>query len=343
MASSVLSLAVNPGPPQRHGTYYLQHSTDIFLVSFRPSLFRLKFCLTVDQVENTLYKLSRDVLCSDSQVFRDMFASGVPGESGVQMDGASDQNPIVLQQQCTTNEFNYLLAWLYPGLYATTHSCPSGILLNCTLFFRGRSAPPYTQERLVSILKLAFFYDMEHAKDFAIRELEKRTTGSQENVIQLLVLARCYRVEAWIKHAFEKLIYRRISSFSMEETEAIGTRTMLCLAKTLDAVEEFKKYLARFPPPIIHNTICIQRDLCNDAYTTQWWMRVGRALLDPSVPISALSVPSFVREVTFTGMTDGCLRKTMDAASDTLIFSTEVDIVDGVLAKLLIMEGFELV
>jgi hypothetical protein len=196
---------------------------------------------------------------------------------------------------------------------------------------------------LVSILKLAYFYDMEQAKDFAIRELEKRTTASQENVIQLLVLARCYRVEAWIKNAFEKLLYRRISSFSMEETEAIGTRTMLCLAKTLDAVEEFKKYLARFPPPIIHNTICIQRGLCKDAYATQLWMRVGRALLDPSVPISALSVPSFVREVTFTGMTDGCLRKTMDAASEILIFNTEVDIVDGVLAKLLIMEGFELV
>jgi hypothetical protein len=88
---------------------------------------------------------------------------------------------------------------------------------------------------LVSILKLAFFYDMEQAKDFAIRELEKGTTGSQENNIQLLVLARCYRVEAWIKHAFEKLLYRCISSFSMEETEAIDTRTMLCLAKTLDA------------------------------------------------------------------------------------------------------------
>jgi hypothetical protein len=42
-------------------------------------------------------------------------------------------------------------------------------------------------------------------------------------------------------------------------------------------------------------------------------------------------------------MTDGCLRKTMDAASETLIFNTAVDIVDGVLAKLLIMEGFELV
>jgi len=176
---------------------------------------------------------------------------------------------------------------------------------------------------LVSILKLAYFYDMEQAKDFAIRELEKRTTASQENVIQLLVLARCYRIEAWVKNAFEKL--------------------MLCLAKTLDAVEEFKKYLARFRPPIIHNTICIQRGLCKDAYATQWWMHVGRALLDPSVPISALSVPSFVREVTFTGMTDGCLRKTMDAASETLIFNTAVDIVDGVLAKLLIMEGFELV
>src|ERR1700729_4395961 len=104
MASSCLSLTANPGPPQRHSSYYLQHGTDIFLVSFHSS-FRLKFCVAVGKIENTLHKLSRDVLCSDSQVFRDMFTSGVPGESGVQMDGASDQNPIVLKQQCTTNEF----------------------------------------------------------------------------------------------------------------------------------------------------------------------------------------------------------------------------------------------
>jgi hypothetical protein len=72
-------------------------------------------------------------------------------------------------------------------------------------------------------------------------------------------------------------------------------------------------------------------------------MCVGRVLLDLSILISALSVPSFVREVMFPGMTDGCIKKTMDAASETLILSTEVDVVDGVLAKLLIMEGFELV
>jgi hypothetical protein len=128
----------------------------------------------------------------------------------------------------------------------------------------------------------------------------------------------------------------------MEETEVIGTLCFKCLVKTSDAVEEFK-YLAQFPPPIIHNNICIQHGLCKDAYAVQWWMHVGQALLDPPVPISALSLPSFVREVMFTGMTDGHLRKTMDAASETLIFSIEVDIVDEVLAKLLIMEGFELV
>jgi hypothetical protein len=46
----------------------------------------------VQQIKNTLYKLSHDVLCSDSQVFRDTFASGVPGEIGNhQMDRSSDQ------------------------------------------------------------------------------------------------------------------------------------------------------------------------------------------------------------------------------------------------------------
>ena len=208
------------------------------------------------------------------------------------------------------------------------------------MFYRGGSAPPYSQERLISILKLAYFYDMDLAKEFAIREIEKKTIASQETVIQLLMLARRYRVQGWIGRAFEKLLFRRISSFSADETEAIGTRTMLCLAKTSDAIEEFKKYLARFPPPIVHHDICVQRGSCSEAYAAQWWMYVGRALLDPSTPISVISVPSFVREVKFAGMTDGCLRRTMDAASETLIFSTEIDIVEGVLEKLLALEGF---
>jgi hypothetical protein len=46
-------------------------------------------------------------------------------------------------------------------------------------------------------------------------------------------------------------------------------------------------------------------------------------------------------EIIFSGMTDGCLRKTMLATSETSIFRTEMDIVDGDLAKLLILEGFK--
>lgn len=68
------------------------------------------------QIENTLYKLHRDILCSDSQVFKNMFASGIPAHSSGEMDGTSDENPIVLQQQCTAEEFNQLLTWFYPSL-----------------------------------------------------------------------------------------------------------------------------------------------------------------------------------------------------------------------------------
>lgn len=45
-----------------------------------------------------------------------MFASGIPAHSSGEMDGTSDENPIVLQQQCTAEEFNQLLTWFYPGL-----------------------------------------------------------------------------------------------------------------------------------------------------------------------------------------------------------------------------------
>ena len=93
--------------------------------------------------------------------------------------------------------------------------------------------PPYTRDRLVNILKIAYFYNMEQVKEFAICEIEK-TIGSQEHVIQLLTLARRYHAGGWLKQAFEKLLFQHIGSL-IDKTDAIGARTMLCLAKTWDS------------------------------------------------------------------------------------------------------------
>lgn len=197
-------------------------------------------------------------------------------------------------------------------------------------------------DRLVTILKLAYFYEMEEAKAFAIREIEIQTRSSScENAMQLLALAHRYDVGDWLTAAFVKLLHQCITSFSKEEVDAIGARTMLCLAKTTDAIEEFKKHLAQFPPPVQHHIMCSQHSLCSKAYDEKWWSHVGRALLDPGVLISAISVPSFVRKFKFAGMTEGCLMKTMDAATDTLIFHTEDKIIECVVQKLKGVEGFK--
>jgi hypothetical protein len=67
--------------------------TDIFLVCQVVS--RKSFAHVRQQVENTLYKLHRDMLTAMSMVFADMFQSGVPGIStGHTMDSTTDHNPI---------------------------------------------------------------------------------------------------------------------------------------------------------------------------------------------------------------------------------------------------------
>ena len=50
-------------------------------------------------------------------------------------------------------EFDYLLSWLYLGLYVSISFQCNGIQLNQPLFCNGGSAPPYTQDRLVNIPK----------------------------------------------------------------------------------------------------------------------------------------------------------------------------------------------
>jgi hypothetical protein len=125
----------------RHPTWYREDGTDIILVRlYNKHCYRI---LTKIQVENTLFKVARNILATHSQIFSDMFnipqgdhaaASKVPDHLASQhsrcklssrfvtsesyhlkhlgVEGQSDQNPIKIPH-ITAKEFEYLIEAVY--------------------------------------------------------------------------------------------------------------------------------------------------------------------------------------------------------------------------------------
>jgi hypothetical protein len=138
----------------------------------------------------------------------------------------------------------------------------------------------------MAILKLADRYDMKEAKEYAQTSIE-RLYWLADNNVHLLELACTHRVDKWLKDAIKQLVCCRLTSFTKEETEKIGVCTMLAIGKTRDALNEHHKLLARFPYPVQHSNKCtgLNHNRCKEVYQELWWKHVGKALIDPNVPL----------------------------------------------------------
>jgi hypothetical protein len=81
--------------------------------------------------------------------------------------------------------------------------------------------------------------------------------------------------------------------------------------------DKFKKYLAQFPPPIMHPNIGVQ---------SVWWI-IYSAMVDVCWLGTTQSIGSNLSDscaivcMTFSGMMDRCLRRTMDEAGETRMFN----------------------
>lgn len=63
------------------------------------------------QVENTLFRVPKDRLASNSDIFRTMFT--LPSGDDCQQEGHDDHNPLILQG-IKADEFHQFLRLLYP-------------------------------------------------------------------------------------------------------------------------------------------------------------------------------------------------------------------------------------
>jgi hypothetical protein len=177
---------------------------------------------------------------------------------------------------------------------------------------------------------------MSTAKAFAMKAIEKES-WLDDHEIRLIGLAFKYRISSWFSEAFRSLVRRRITNYSVADTEMVGLRTMMALLKTQDAMEQHRKLLAYFPPPIQHTRFCVglNRNGCKSAYEDLWWKHIARALLDPAGPASCWSVPSAMEGISAVGMGDGCLEKTRIWLSTHAVLKMEEKIIEGSINQLI--------
>lgn len=112
--------------PVRHGKFYFSDGNVIFRVSVLVTCTTRQYILLSEcydlQVKETLYKLHKSLLAGDSDVFAGMFSLSdafdtTPNPKNLVLkhfEGASDQNPIVLEGQ-DEDDFDTFLTFYYPA------------------------------------------------------------------------------------------------------------------------------------------------------------------------------------------------------------------------------------
>ncbi|KAF8331243.1 hypothetical protein F5887DRAFT_218845 [Amanita rubescens] len=151
----------------------------------------------VFQVEDQLFKVPRHLFVKLSQVFRDMFELPVP--EGVEADGSSDKQPLVLEG-IEKKDFVPLLRCLYP------------------LQFPVNPSMNFTLKEWQSVLKLTSLYEMTQVKKFAI---EKMNTLLITLPALQIHLAKTYDIREWLAPGFLRLAHR-IKPLDEEDAGLVG-------------------------------------------------------------------------------------------------------------------------
>ncbi|KAF9523860.1 hypothetical protein CPB83DRAFT_862214 [Crepidotus variabilis] len=168
----------------------------------------------VFQVERKLFRVPI-FMFKESEVFRGMFS--LPQLEECNVEGTSEENPIVLPDQIGAEAFKQLLRVLYPNR----------IIL--------RQPPTFNADQLVSILKLStqwYFFD---ARKFAIKYLKALIERDKIGLAKRVLIGREGRVAKWIEKAYICLI-QRTQSISDPEASEIGWRTSLALLRIRETI-----------------------------------------------------------------------------------------------------------
>ncbi|KAJ7250477.1 hypothetical protein B0H12DRAFT_1072073 [Mycena haematopus] len=156
------------------------------------------------KVEDCIFSVPRYHFEHTSEIFASMLT--LPLGDGVQVEGQSEQNPIVLEG-ISKVDFRALLKVLYPLNIREA-------MLNTDEWM--------TKDEWLSVLKLSTQWRFLEARDLAIKQLDR--PGSKFEPVELVMLGQQYDVAAWLKKGYAGLVLRQVC-ISPEEANQIGWET----------------------------------------------------------------------------------------------------------------------
>jgi len=158
-------------------------------------------------VEGTLFKVPRRYFERNSDVWSAVFT--LPS-GDMETEGSSDDNPIRLES-ITKIDFRRLLMVMYP-----------------------ESLGPLTMnsDEWESVLKLSTLWELDDIRKEAIAELSKLLVDAVDKVM----LARSYRVGAWLLEGYTSLV-KRETNLSSEEAARLGYETAFRICQRREATQ----------------------------------------------------------------------------------------------------------
>lgn len=165
------------------------------------------------QVEDRLFKVPRRILEAQCPVFRDMFSFPPPLDAEV--EGSSDEHPIVLPEPVKAEDFRRLLKVLLPTSYY------------------GSRLPKGDHDGWISVLKLSRMWQMEELHRAALKNLKYSVV--QKGAVEKLALALKYEIKDWIVPGVDELA-RRPEPISVEDTAVLGLEVALKVAAVRESL-----------------------------------------------------------------------------------------------------------
>jgi len=181
------------------------------------------------KVEDRIFKVPRYHFEHSSEVFATTFT--LPPGDGVDAEGHSDENPVVLEG-ISSVDFQRLLKVLYPPDMRSQ-------ILSVT------KAGWMSKEEWISVLKLSTQWYFLDTRDLVINQLDKLTDMGN---VERILLARQYDVPAWLRMAYRNLVLRH-EGISLGDAEKIGWETAFRLYQVREmALKSSKKAFSNALP-----------------------------------------------------------------------------------------------
>ncbi|EPQ55677.1 hypothetical protein GLOTRDRAFT_93257 [Gloeophyllum trabeum ATCC 11539] len=201
----------------------------------------------------------------------------MPSPVGIEVEGSSDENLMVLPATIEQKEFDILLEYM----------------------FRGRTAAPPSLDNLIVILKLSTMLEIDDGRTYAIDQLSKR--ADLTSALQFH-LGCAHHVTEWVEPAFRALMKIPFKDISREIAHLMGPDAFYILSQAHTAIRDHLNILTFYPSNPIESVHCFRPGRCTEAWIWKWWQGVAKHLLHPDSGKSGREILGMLEEVKQTGV-----------------------------------------